>query len=78
MGGGKVLIASTITLRLMTLTFSIFKFQAFPLHLLHNAVRGALIFYILKLSTTILRLEVSFLNVSLIFPFHDFAEKTAQ
>ena len=39
------------------------------LHLLHNAVRGALIFYILKLSTTILRLKVSFLNVSLIVPF---------
>ena len=39
--GKKFLFALTIILRLMTLTFSIFKFQAFSLHLLHNEVRGA-------------------------------------
>ena len=67
--GKKFLFALTIILRLMTLTFSIFKFQAFSLHLLHNAVRGALIFYIHKLSKIILMLKrVSFLNVIFISP----------
>ena len=71
--GEKVIICVNNYIAIYDAYFFRFKFQALSLHLLHNAVRGALIFYILKLSTTILRLKVSFLNVSLIFPFHDYS-----